>query len=174
MTATNLPRGGQSSIIRWAVLETSLAGMLVAANDKGVCCLSFGKGEAHLAALFPEARLVPAGEDTRPLFENVIAAVERPGSADAAIPLDIDGTAFQTRVWEELRRIPAGETRTYGELAAAIGKPQASRAVGGANGANRIAVLIPCHRVVAADGSLGGYAYGTVIKAELLRRERAL
>ncbi|MEQ8772457.1 MAG: methylated-DNA--[protein]-cysteine S-methyltransferase, partial [Erythrobacter sp.] len=110
----------------------------------------------------------------RPLFENVIAAVERPGSADAAIPLDIDGTAFQTRVWEELRRIPAGETRTYGELAAAIGKPQASRAVGGANGANRIAVLIPCHRVVAADGSLGGYAYGTVIKAELLRRERAL
>ena len=89
----------------------------------------------------------------------------------AAIPLDVKGTAFQQRVWEELRRIPHGQTRSYGELAAALGNPKASRAVGGANGANNVAVLIPCHRVIAADGTLGGYAYGLEIKAELLRRE---
>ena len=82
------------------------------------------------------------------------------------------GTAFQQRVWKALREIPPGETRSYGELAAAVGNPNASRAVGSANGANNIAVLIPCHRVVQADGSLGGYAYGPEIKAELLRRER--
>ena len=112
-----------------------------------------------------------AGEDFRDLFAQVLAAVEQPGSGSAAIPLDVKGTAFQQRVWEELRRIPAGETRSYGELAAAVGNPKASRAVGGANGANHIAVLIPCHRVIASEGTLGGYAYGLAIKAELLRRE---
>jgi AraC family transcriptional regulator of adaptative response/methylated-DNA-[protein]-cysteine methyltransferase len=85
----------------------------------------------------------------------------------------VHGTAFQQRVWEALRRIPPGQTRSYGELAAALGKPKAARAVGRASGANRVAVLIPCHRVIAADGTLGGYAYGLAIKAELLRRERA-
>jgi AraC family transcriptional regulator, regulatory protein of adaptative response / methylated-DNA-[protein]-cysteine methyltransferase len=86
----------------------------------------------------------------------------------------VAGTPFQQRVWEELRRIPLGETRTYGALAAAVGNPGASRAVGGANGANNVAVLIPCHRVIATDGTLGGYAYGLTIKGELLRREGAL
>ena len=101
----------------------------------------------------------------------MVEAVEKPGSGQD-IPLDVQGTAFQQRVWEELCRIPSGETRSYGQLAAALGSPKASRAVGGANGANNIAVLIPCHRVIAADGGLGGYAYGTEIKAELLRREK--
>jgi AraC family transcriptional regulator of adaptative response/methylated-DNA-[protein]-cysteine methyltransferase len=112
-----------------------------------------------------------AGDDFRDLFARIVAAVEQPGPDSAAIPLDVHGTAFQQRVWDELRRIPCGETRSYGELAAALGNPKASRAVGGANGANRIAVLIPCHRVIAADGTLGGYAWGLEIKAELLRRE---
>jgi AraC family transcriptional regulator of adaptative response/methylated-DNA-[protein]-cysteine methyltransferase len=116
---------------------------------------------------------VPAGEDFRELFAQVVAAVEQPGAGNAAIPLDLHGTAFQQRVWEALRRIPPGQTRSYGELAAALGKPKAARAVGRASGANNIAVLIPCHRVIAADGTLGGYAYGMAIKAELLRRERA-
>jgi AraC family transcriptional regulator of adaptative response/methylated-DNA-[protein]-cysteine methyltransferase len=88
------------------------------------------------------------------------------------IPLDVQGTAFQEAVWQELRRIPPGETRSYSEIAAAVGKPNAVRAAGSANGANNVAVLIPCHRVVRSDGSLGGYAYGLEIKQLLLDRER--
>jgi AraC family transcriptional regulator of adaptative response/methylated-DNA-[protein]-cysteine methyltransferase len=173
MSAGDWSKGGAGRLIHWAVLPTSLGPMLVAATDKGVCCLAFGEGEAELAARFPKAQLVPAGEVFRDLFAAVVEAVEQPGPGSAAIPLDVKGTAFQQRVWEELRRIPHGETRSYGELAAALGNPKASRAVGGANGANNVAVLIPCHRVIAADGTLGGYAYGLAIKAELLRREGA-
>jgi AraC family transcriptional regulator of adaptative response/methylated-DNA-[protein]-cysteine methyltransferase len=171
MAPSDWSKGGAGRVVHWAVLATSLGPMLVAATEKGVCCLAFGEGEAELRARFPRAELVAAGEDFRDLFAQVVAAVEQPGPGSAAIPLDVKGTAFQQRVWEELRRIPHGETRSYGELAAALGNPKASRAVGGANGANNVAVLIPCHRVIAADGSLGGYAYGLAIKAELLRRE---
>lgn len=171
MSPSDWSRGGAGKRVHWAVLDTSLGAMLVAATDKGVCCLAFGEGEAELAARFPRAQLVPAGDDFRALFAQVVEAVEQPGPGSAAIPLDVKGTAFQQRVWEELRRIPHGETRSYGELAAALGNPKASRAVGGANGANNVAVLIPCHRVIASDGTLGGYAYGLEIKAELLRRE---
>lgn len=171
MAPSDWSKGGAGRVVHWAVLATSLGPMLVAATEKGVCCLAFGEGEAELRARFPRAELVAAGEDFRDLFAQVVAAVEQPGPGSAAIPLDVKGTAFQQRVWEELRRIPHGETRSYGELAAALGNPKASRAVGGANGANNVAVLIPCHRVIAADGSLGGYAYGLAIKAELLKRE---
>lgn len=171
MKASDWTRGGAGRVIHWAVMNTSLGPMLVAATDRGVCCLAFGEGEAELRRRFPRADLVPAGEAFRELFGKVLEAVEQPGPGSAAIPLDVHGTAFQERVWEELRRIPHGETRSYGELAAALGQPGASRAVGGANGANHVAVLIPCHRVIASDGSLGGYAYGLEIKRELLRRE---
>ena len=171
MAPSDWSKGGVGRVVHWAVLATSLGPMLVAATEKGVCCLAFGEGEAALRARFPRAELVAAGEDFRELFAQVVAAVEQPGPGSAAIPLDVKGTAFQQRVWEELRRIPHGETRSYGELAAALGNPKASRAVGGANGANNVAVLIPCHRVIASDGTLGGYAYGLEIKAELLRRE---
>lgn len=173
MKPSDWSRGGAGWRVHWAVLDTSLGPMLVAATDVGVCCLAFGEGEAELRARFPRAELIPAGEDFRALFEAVVKAVEQPGPGSAAIPLDVKGTAFQQRVWEELRRIPHGETRSYGELAALLGNPKASRAVGGANGANHVAVLIPCHRVIAGDGSLGGYAYGLEIKAELLKREGA-
>ncbi|WP_226700415.1 bifunctional DNA-binding transcriptional regulator/O6-methylguanine-DNA methyltransferase Ada [Qipengyuania gaetbuli] len=173
MSASDWRDGGNGRTIHWAVVDTSLGPMLVAATDKGVCCLSFHEGEEHLRARFPKAELVEGGEEFRDLFGEVTAAVEQPSIATTVdIPLDVKGTAFQQRVWEALRRIPAGQTLSYGELAAAVGNPKASRAVGGANGANNIAVLIPCHRVIAADGGLGGYAYGTAIKAELLRREK--
>jgi len=165
-------RGRMNRAIHWAVMETSLGDVLVAATERGVCCLAFGEDEGGLASRFPLADRVPGGERFRALFEEVVAAVEQPGPHAVAIPLDVDGTAFQQRVWEELRRIPPGETRSYGEIADALGQPGAARAVGGANRANRIAVLIPCHRVIAADGGLGGYAYGEPIKRELLRRER--
>ncbi|WP_394728428.1 bifunctional DNA-binding transcriptional regulator/O6-methylguanine-DNA methyltransferase Ada [Altererythrobacter sp. GH1-8] len=172
MTASDWSKGGAGITIHWTVVETSLGPMLVAATGMGLCCLSFNEGEEELRARFPSADLVQSGEAFSELLAEVVQAVEQPQLDNAHIPLDVKGTAFQQRVWQQLRAIPAGETRSYGELAAALGNPNASRAVGGANGANNIAVLIPCHRVIQTDGSLGGYAYGTEIKAELLKRER--
>lgn len=163
--------GGKGVTIRWAVVETSLGQMLVAATDKGVCRLSFGEAREALESRFPHAELVEGGGEFAALLQAVVAAVEQPGAAQH-IPLDVRGTAFQEAVWQELRRIPPGETRSYAEIAAAVGKPKAVRAAGSANGANNVAVLIPCHRVVRSDGTLGGYAYGLAIKAELLAREK--
>lgn len=163
--------GGRGETIRWAVVPTSLGAMLVAGTDKGVCRLSFDEGREALADRFPNATLLEGDARFAGLLAEVVAAVERPG-ASRAIPLDVQGTAFQEAVWRELQRIPAGETRTYAQIAAAIGKPGAVRAAGSANGANNVAVLIPCHRVIRTDGSIGGYAYGEAIKRELLRRER--
>ena len=163
--------GGKGVTIRWAAVATSLGQMLVAATDKGVCRLSFGEGREALEERFPHAELVEGGETFAALLQEVVAEVEAPGTAQN-IPLDVRGTAFQEAVWQELRKIPHGETRSYAEIAAAVGKPNAVRAAGSANGANNVAVLIPCHRVVRSDGALGGYAYGVEIKAELLERER--
>jgi AraC family transcriptional regulator, regulatory protein of adaptative response / methylated-DNA-[protein]-cysteine methyltransferase len=171
MTASAWRNGGLGVVIRWSVVETSLGPMLVAATDKGVCRLSFDEGPEELARRFPNAELCEGGGDFAALLAEVVGAVEQPGDS-RAIPLDVQGTAFQEAVWSELRKIPPGETRSYSEIAAAIGKPGAVRAAGSANGANPIAVLVPCHRVLRADGSLGGYAYGEDIKRELLRRER--
>jgi AraC family transcriptional regulator of adaptative response/methylated-DNA-[protein]-cysteine methyltransferase len=162
--------GGRGVTIRWAVVPTTLGAMLVAATDRGVCRLSFNEGRDELAARFPRAELVEGGASFAALLERVVGAVERPGDSPA-IPLDVAGTAFQEAVWQELRRIPPGETRSYAEIAAAVGKPGAVRACGSANGANSVAVLIPCHRVIRSDGSLGGYAWGLEIKQELLARE---
>jgi len=111
------------------------------------------------------------GAEFARMVEQVVASVEDPGNG-GVIPLDVRGTAFQERVWQALRAIPAGETRSYAELAAAAGHPAAVRAVGSANGANPVAVLIPCHRVTRAAGPLGGYAWGEEIKLALLKRER--
>ena len=147
--------------------------MLVAATEKGVCRLSFNEDRAALAARFPHAELVAGGAEFAALLQQVVAAVEQPGDF-SHIPLDVKGTAFQEAVWQELCRIPPGETRSYAQLAAAIGKPKAVRAAGSANGANPVAVLIPCHRVIASDGGLGGYAYGLDIKRQLLAREGTL
>lgn len=163
--------GGRGVVIRWAVVETTLGPMLVAATDKGVCRLAFGEGRDHLARRFPAAELVEGGDGFRDLLATVVGAVEQPGDS-RHVPLDVRGTAFQEAVWQELRRIPPGETRSYAQIAAAIGRPGAVRAAGSANGANNVAVLIPCHRVVRSDGSLGGYVWGEEIKRELLARER--
>ena len=171
MTPSAWRDGGRGVTIRWAVVNTTMGEMLVAATDKGVCRLSFAEGTEDLARRFPRAELVPGGEDFAALLGEVVGAVERPGES-RAIPLDVQGTAFQEAVWRELQRIPPGETRSYAQIAAAVGKPGAVRAAGSANGANNVAVLIPCHRVIRSDGTLGGYAYGLEIKRELLRRER--
>lgn len=162
--------GGRGVAIRWAVVDTTLGAMLVAATDKGVCRLSFNEGPEELARRFPNAELREGDEAFAGLLADVIAAVEQPGDS-RNIPLDVQGTAFQEAVWRALQAIPPGETRSYAEIAATVGKPAAVRAAGSANGANNVAVLIPCHRVIRSDGSLGGYAYGLDIKRELLRRE---
>jgi len=165
-------KGGAGATIRWAVVESSLGPMLVAATDKGVCRLSFGRGREELERLFPNAELVEGGADFAALVQRVVAAVDDPATG-RDIPVDVRGTAFQERVWRELRRIPPGETRSYADIAAAAGNPRAVRAAGSANGANHVPVLIPCHCVVRSDGSLGGYAYGLAIKKKLLEREGA-
>lgn len=171
MAPSTWAQGGRGVTIRWAIVPTSLGPMLVAATAKGVCRLSFKEDREVLAARFPEAELVEGGSDWAQLLAQVVAAVECPGNS-SSIPLDVRGTAFQEAVWRELRRIPKGETRSYAEIAAAVGKPGAVRAAGSANGANPVAVLVPCHRVIRSDGSLGGYAYGLEIKEELLKREK--
>lgn len=171
MTPSAWRDGGAGVTIRWAEVPTSLGRMLVAATDKGVCRLSFDQGVEALRRRFPRATLVEGGEGFASLLTQVIGAVEQPGDS-RAIPLDVQGTAFQQAVWQELQRIPRGETRSYAQIAAAVGSPGAVRAAGSANGANNVAVLIPCHRVVRSDGTLGGYAYGLEIKRELLKREQ--
>ena len=173
MAASAWANGGSGVTIHWAVVPTSLGAMLVAATEKGVCRLSFNEGREALEARFPKAELIEGGVEFASLLKQVVAAVEAPGDF-AHIPLDVKGTAFQEAVWQELRRIPAGETRTYAQLAAAIGRPKAVRAAGSANGANNVAVLIPCHRVIATGGGMGGYAYGLEIKRKLLAKEGAI
>lgn len=171
MTASAWRDGGRGVTIHWAVMLTSLGPMLVAATETGVCRLSFNEDEAALQMRFPHAVLVQGGQAFEALLADVVAAVETPGD-HSHIPIDVKGTAFQEAVWQALRRIPPGETRSYAQIAAEVGKPGAVRAAGSANGANNVAVLIPCHRVIRSDGSLGGYAYGLEIKQRLLDKER--
>lgn len=170
MTPSAWKNGGAGAVIRWSLVDTSIGSMLVAATEKGICRLSFDEGEGALAERFPKAQILPADAAMEQLAKAAVAAVEHPDRMPD-LPLDVAGTAFQEAVWQELRRIPAGETRSYAEIAAAVGRPKAVRAAGSANGANNVAVLIPCHRVVRTDGTLGGYAYGLERKATLLKRE---
>ncbi|PXW68438.1 DNA-O6-methylguanine--protein-cysteine S-methyltransferase /transcriptional regulator Ada [Blastomonas natatoria] len=170
MEASAWQRGGQGVVIHWTQAETSLGRMLVAWTERGVCRLSFDEGEAALASRFPAAVLRGAEEEAAQFVAAIVAEVESPRTG-ADIPLDVRGTAFQEAVWKALSDIPPGETRSYAQIAAQIDKPAAVRAVGTACGANPVAVLIPCHRALRTDGTLGGYAYGLGIKTELLKRE---
>lgn len=172
MTPSAWRRGGAGVTIWWTLADTSLGRMLVAATERGICRLSFDEDESALIRRFPNARIEKGGNALAELVAGAIEAVENP-SRMPDLPLDVAGTAFQQAVWAELRRIPAGETRSYAQIAAAVGKPAAVRAAGSANGANNVAVLIPCHRVVRTDGSLGGYAYGLDRKRALLEKEGA-
>ena len=170
MTPSAWRRGGAGVTIRYAMVDTVLGRMLLAATDKGICRLSFDEDESALQARFPNATIEEGSGAMTDLVAGAVAACATP-AAMPDLPLDIAGTAFQQAVWQELRRIPPGETRSYAQIATAVGKPGAVRATGSANGANHVSVLIPCHRVIRTDGSLGGYAWGLERKAELLRRE---
>ena len=170
MTPSAWRDGGRGVTIRWTVVESALGPILIAASEKGICRLTFDEGEERLRALFPNAILVEDDGSMAELVQGVILAVERPAAA-TELPVDVRGTAFQEAVWRELRKIPAGETRSYAQIAAAVGQPGAVRAVGTANGSNPVAVLVPCHRVIRSDGSLGGYAGGLERKRKLLEAE---
>ncbi|MEQ8280769.1 MAG: bifunctional DNA-binding transcriptional regulator/O6-methylguanine-DNA methyltransferase Ada [Deltaproteobacteria bacterium] len=175
MTPTAFRAGGADETIRYAVGACSLGAILVAATDRGVCSVLLGDDPdalaRDLAARFPRAQLTPGDDDFRALVTRVVALVEAPASS--TLPLDIRGTAFQQKVWTALTRIPVGATRTYAEVAAAIGAPKSARAVAAACAANPLAVLVPCHRVVRADGSLSGYRWGVERKRTLIDRERS-
>jgi AraC family transcriptional regulator, regulatory protein of adaptative response / methylated-DNA-[protein]-cysteine methyltransferase len=171
MTPSAWKKGGAGVRIRWAIADTTLGKMLLAATDKGICRLSFDEDAAELHRRFPNAIIEPGDANFAQLVEQAITAVDHPAQMPN-LPLDVQGTAFQQAVWSELQRIPAGETRTYAQIALAVGKPKAVRATGSANGANTVAVLIPCHRVVRSDGSIGGYAYGIKRKEALQAAEK--
>lgn len=170
MTPSAWKRGGAGVTIRWTVAETSLGPLLIAATDKGLCRVSFDESVDALKGRFPHADIQPGGQALAALARKVVADVEHP-ERHQDLPLDVQGTAFQEAVWQTLRSIPAGETRTYSELAAAAGNAKAVRAAGTACGANHLAVVIPCHRAQRSDGTMGGYAYGIDRKVELLKRE---
>ena len=170
MTPSAWRGGGLGETIRWTHFDSPIGQMLIAATSKGICRLTFDDSEASLRRLFPKATIVEDGGGLRDLVEGALAAINSPLAA-RELPIDVAGTAFQESVWRELRKIPAGETRSYAQIAAAIGQPKAVRAVGTANGDNHVAVLIPCHRVIRSDGSLGGYAGGLDRKRQLLAAE---
>jgi AraC family transcriptional regulator of adaptative response/methylated-DNA-[protein]-cysteine methyltransferase len=170
MTPSAWRDGGRGETIRWTHFDSPLGEMLIAATSKGICRLTFDDNEGSLRRLFPNATIVQDDGGLRQLVEGALAAIERP-LAMPDLPIDVAGTAFQEAVWRELRKIPAGETRSYADIAAAIGHPKAVRAVGSANGDNHVCVLIPCHRVIRSDGSLGGYGGGIERKKQLLAAE---
>jgi AraC family transcriptional regulator of adaptative response/methylated-DNA-[protein]-cysteine methyltransferase len=174
MTPTAFRDGGSGAVIRFAVGECSLGSILVAATDKGVCAILLGDDpEALVRELqdwFPKARLSGGEADFEHLVAKVVGFVEAP-ALGLDLPLDVRGTAFQQRVWQALRNLPAGSTASYTDIAERLGAPQSARAVAQACAANRIAVAIPCHRVVRRDGTLSGYRWGLERKRALLERE---
>ncbi|MBV1862144.1 MAG: methylated-DNA--[protein]-cysteine S-methyltransferase [Nannocystaceae bacterium] len=165
--------GRGASIFVWAA-SCSLGVLLVAWTTRGVCHVALGDTEealrSELDVRFPEADFQDVDEHP---WASAVAALAEGTQNDVALPLDIRGTAFQERVWAQLRAIPLGETRSYGALAAELGKPNSARAIAGACAANSLALLIPCHRIVRADGRAGGYRWGIARKALLLEREAA-
>ncbi len=174
MTPTKYRAGGADEVIKFAVGQTSLGAVLVASTEKGVAAILLGddpdKLVRELQDRFPRARLIGADANYEALIARVVALVEAPGIG-LDLPLDIRGTAFQKRVWDALRNLPAGATASYTEVARRIGAPGAVRAVARACAANKLAVVVPCHRVVRSDGSLSGYAWGVERKRALLERE---
>lgn len=174
MTPSAYKSGGKDADIRFAVGQCSLGAILVAQSDRGICAISLGDDPGALVRevqdRFPLARLTGDDPDFAALVAKVVGFVEAP-RIGLDLPLDIRGTAFQIRVWQALRDIPAGRTASYAEVASRIGAPRAVRAVAGACAANRIAVAIPCHRVVRTDGDLSGYRWGVPRKHALLQAE---
>jgi len=176
MTPARFRDGGAGTEILYALTDSTLGRILVAASAKGVCAIFLGEDDTKLIGElkleFPNAELSKGSSTFEKLMRKAVALVDAPAQAND-LPLDIRGTAFQHRVWQALRKIPAGETRTYAEIAKAIGSPKAVRAVGSACGANNISIAIPCHRVVRSDGTFphANYRWGASRKKALIEIE---
>jgi AraC family transcriptional regulator of adaptative response/methylated-DNA-[protein]-cysteine methyltransferase len=175
MTPGAYRRRGTGVSIHYTAVPTTLGLLLVAVTERGVCSVSLGDDEdalvAGLRAEYPAAELVRATDASDRLVDSVVAHVEGRASG-GELPLDVRATAFQWQVWRALQRIPEGATQSYQAIARELGRPSAARAVARACASNRVAVLIPCHRVVRGDGELGGYRWGVARKAALLAREQ--
>ena len=175
MTPRQFRDGGVDARIEFAIGQSSLGAILVARSQRGVCAISLGDDpDALLRELqdrFPRAELIGGDAGFERLVAQVVGLIEQPGIG-IDLPLDVRGTAFQQRVWDALRKIPAGETASYTQIAQRIGAPKSVRAVAQACASNTLAVAIPCHRVVRSDGALSGYRWGVERKRELLARER--
>ena len=179
MTPANYRRGAAGIALRYTTLDTALGRLLVAATERGICSVALGEDDttllAGLRAEFPQASIerVDAGRDEwlTAMVARVNAQIGNQEATTSLPPIDIRATAFQWRVWQALQRIPSGETRSYSEIATEIGAPKSMRAVANACGRNRLAVVVPCHRVIREDGSLGGYRWGIARKQALLERE---
>ncbi len=175
MSAKTYRQGGKATEIHYATGECSLGRCLVAISERGICAVLLGDDESalidELQRSFPAARFLPADAAFSQQIAAVVASLNQPTTA-LSLPLDIRGTAFQQQVWQALRAIPVGETRSYQQVAQSIGNPQAVRALASACAANKLAILVPCRRVVRGDGSLSGYRWGVARKAALLQREK--
>jgi AraC family transcriptional regulator, regulatory protein of adaptative response / methylated-DNA-[protein]-cysteine methyltransferase len=179
MTPRQYRRGGEGVEISYAFSQSPLGLLLLGATDRGVCFVQFGTSEAQLLPLlereFPAASLAPAGTAASAQFSAWMSALERhlaSGRPHPDLAVDLHGTAFQLRVWRYLQSIPAGDVQSYAEVARGIGAPRAVRAVAQACAANRVAVFVPCHRVIRGTGELGGYRWGSDRKRALLDAER--
>ena len=178
MTPARYRAGGSGEQIRWSLVETALGTALVAATQRGICMVELGDDvrvlEDKLRAEFPKAALqrVDAGRDEF-LAPRLRAVADALAGRQSSVDVDLIGTAFQKKVWDALMKIPAGETRSYAQIAMQLGAPRAARAVASACAHNRVAIVVPCHRVVRGDGSLGGYRWGLPLKQRVLERERA-
>jgi AraC family transcriptional regulator of adaptative response/methylated-DNA-[protein]-cysteine methyltransferase len=174
MTPTRYRAGGIDTKIRFAIGECSLGSILVAQSDRGICAILLGEDAEKLVRdlqdSFPRADLIGGDADFEQLVAQVVGFIEAPGIG-LDLPLDVRGTSFQQRVWQALCEIPVGQTVSYTDIARRIGSPRAVRAVAQACAANRLAVAIPCHRVVRNDGALAGYRWGMERKRSLLEKE---
>jgi AraC family transcriptional regulator of adaptative response/methylated-DNA-[protein]-cysteine methyltransferase len=173
-----MQRGASGVEIRYSMADTPLGRMLVASTDKGICLIAFGEDDAEVEEVleerFPNADLV-AEEDRTGWLADAVAFVSSQTTEHplaATFPLDVRATAFQQRVWKALQEIPRGETRSYSELASQLGAPSSTRAVASACGANPVAVIVPCHRVIGKSGALTGYRWGVERKRRLLDAEK--
>ena len=175
MTPATYKKGGRGARIGFTVVDSPLGRLLVAATERGICAVSLGEDgatlEDGLRAEYPEAAIVREDARLQPSIAAILAFLAG-SEPDLALPLDLRATGFQWRVWQELRRIPRGETASYSRIAAAIGQPKAVRAVANACANNRVALVIPCHRAIREDGRPGGYRWGAERKEKLLAAER--
>jgi AraC family transcriptional regulator, regulatory protein of adaptative response / methylated-DNA-[protein]-cysteine methyltransferase len=176
MTPATYGRGGLGARIRWAIAASPVGRVLVAATERGLCFVELGSTDRELAAAlaseFPNAAIEERPSRTMEPFVDAALAVAKATNIPKDVPVDIRGTAFQWRVWRALTQIPRGETRSYSDVAAGIGRPSAVRAVARACATNPISLVVPCHRVVGKDGGVTGYRWGVDVKKALLAKEK--